>query len=145
MCWYALEGCVVINSAVGLLHQDKADSLSTMLSIMDDSRVRTGLPWELNILQPQQNGRHFSDDVFICISMKENVSILSKFVTKGPMNNKPVLVQIMFWYLREVTSYYLNQSWLYMRRSASESQMLLTIWLIIELGYLNYSFRGHLL
>ena len=67
-----------------------------MLSIMDDSRVRTGLPWELNILQPQQNGRHFSDDVFICISMKENVSILSKFVTKGPMNNKPVLVQIMF-------------------------------------------------
>ena len=55
----------------------------------------------INTLRPRQNGRHFADDVFKCIFLNENASIatkiLLKFVPKGPINNIPVLVQIMAW------------------------------------------------
>ena len=57
---------------------------------------------------PRQNGRHFPDDIFRSIFMmgvfcfdKKN---LPKFVPKGPINNNPVLAQIM-------PSHYLNQFW----------------------------------
>ena len=46
-------------------------------------------------------GRHFADDIFICIFLDENVwipiKISLKFVPKGPINNIPSLVQIMAW------------------------------------------------
>ena len=52
-------------------------------------------------LGPRPNNRHFSDDIFKCIFLKENVWILIKiplkFVPRGPINNIPVLVQIMAW------------------------------------------------
>ena len=55
----------------------------------------------LNTLRPRQNGRHFSDDIFKCIFLNENVwipiEISLKFVPKGPINNIPALVQIMAW------------------------------------------------
>ena len=55
----------------------------------------------LNSLRPRQNGRHFADDIFNCISLIENIWIpikLSlKFVPRGPINNIPALVQIMAW------------------------------------------------
>ena len=55
----------------------------------------------LNSSSPGQNGRHFPDDIFKCISMNENVwisiKISLKFVPKGPINNIPALVQIMAW------------------------------------------------
>ena len=35
------------------------------------------------------------------------IKILFKFVTKGPINNIPALVQIMAWH--QTTSHYLNQ------------------------------------
>ena len=54
-----------------------------------------------NTLRPKQNGCHFADDTFKHIFMNENVRILInislKFVPKGPINNIPVLVQIMAW------------------------------------------------
>ena len=54
-----------------------------------------------NTLKPRQNGRHFPDDAFKCISLNENVwislKISLKFVPKGPINNIPALVQIMAW------------------------------------------------
>ena len=54
-----------------------------------------------NKLRPGQNSRHFPDDIFKCIFLNENVSILikisPKFVPKGPINNIPALVQIMAW------------------------------------------------
>ena len=62
-----------------------------------------GYPTEthLNTLRPGQNGRHFTDDIFKCIFLNENVYISSKislkFVPKGPINNIPALVQIMAW------------------------------------------------
>ena len=53
----------------------------------------------INRLRPRQNGRHFADDTFKHIFMNENVrisiKISLKFVSKGPINNIPALVQIM--------------------------------------------------
>ena len=55
----------------------------------------------INTLRPRQNGRHFADDTFKRIFVNENVRISVKFslkfVHKGPINNIPVLVQIMAW------------------------------------------------
>ena len=56
---------------------------------------------EINTLRPRQNGRHFTDDIFKCIFLNENVwipiKISMKFVPRGPINNIPALVQIMAW------------------------------------------------
>ena len=71
-----------------------------------------------NKLRPRQNGRHFTDYTFKCIFLKENIRISIKislmFVAKGPINNIPVLIQIMAWRLitDKVPSHYLNQWWL---------------------------------
>ena len=47
----------------------------------------------------RQNGRHFTDDTFKCISLNENVwikiKISLKFVLKDPISNIPALVQTM--------------------------------------------------
>ena len=55
----------------------------------------------VNTLRPRQNGRHFSDDIFICIFLNENVWISIKnslkFVPRVRINNIPALVQIMAW------------------------------------------------
>ena len=55
----------------------------------------------INTLRPRQNGRHFTDDTFKCIFLKENISISIKislkFVPKGPIDNIPALFQIMAW------------------------------------------------
>ena len=53
-------------------------------------------------LRLRQNGRHFADDIFKCIFLKENVWILIKisfkFVPKCPINNISSLVQMMAWH-----------------------------------------------
>ena len=49
----------------------------------------------INTLRPRQNGCHFPDDIFKCIFLDENVLI--SIVPKGPINNIPVLAQIMAW------------------------------------------------
>ena len=55
-----------------------------------------------NTLRSGQNGRHFTDDIFKCICLNENIWILInislKFVPKGKINNIPALVQIMAWH-----------------------------------------------
>ena len=52
-------------------------------------------------LRPRQDGRHFTDDIFICIFLNEKEWIwnwiLPNFIPKGPINNMPALVQIMAW------------------------------------------------
>ena len=59
------------------------------------------LPLSFNTLRPRQNGRHFQDDIFKCISLNESVwisiEISLKLVPKVSMNNIPTLVQIMAW------------------------------------------------
>ena len=57
--------------------------------------------WIINTLRPRQNGRHFADDTFKRIFLNENVRISIKisptFVSRGPINNIPALVQTMAW------------------------------------------------
>ena len=47
-------------------------------------------------IPPGQNGRHFADDDFICISVNEKfctlINIPLKFVPKGPIGNNPAFV-----------------------------------------------------
>ena len=55
----------------------------------------------LSTLSPRQNCRIFSDDIFKCIFLNENVwiflDIARKFVPKVPIDNTPALVQMMPW------------------------------------------------
>ena len=55
----------------------------------------------INTLRPRKYERHFADDIFKCILLNKNVWIAIrnslKFVPKGPVNNSPVLGQIMVW------------------------------------------------
>ena len=82
---------------------------------------------QLHKLRPRQNGRHFADDIFICIFLNENIwiaiKISTKFVPEGPINNIPPLVQIMAW--RRIGDKPLSEAMVvefanaYMRHSAS--------------------------
>ena len=85
---------------------------------------------QLHKLRPRQNGRHFADDIFICIFLNENIwiaiKISTKFVPEGPINNIPTLVQIMAW--RRIGDKPLSEAMVvefadaYMRHSASVSK-----------------------
>ena len=54
-----------------------------------------------NTLRPRQNGRHFADDTFKRIFLKENVRISIEislnFVPRSPIDTIPALFQIMAW------------------------------------------------
>ena len=54
-----------------------------------------------NTLRPKWNGHHFPDDICKCVFFNENVlisiNISLKFIPNAPMDNIPVLVQIMAW------------------------------------------------
>ena len=56
-------------------------------------------PYDINTLRPRQNGPHFPEDIFKCISLNEKVwisiNISMKFVSKGQINNILGLVHIM--------------------------------------------------
>ena len=55
-----------------------------------------------NTFRPRQNGCHIADAIYKCIFLNENVwisiRISLKFVSKGPINNKSALVQVMYWH-----------------------------------------------
>ena len=55
----------------------------------------------LNTLRPRHNVCHFTDDIFKCIFLSENVwipiKISLKFVPRGPINYIQALVQKMAW------------------------------------------------
>ena len=57
--------------------------------------------YPVNTLRSRQNGRHFAEDIFMCIFLNEHVwisiRISLKFVPSGPIDNIPALVQIMAW------------------------------------------------
>ena len=57
----------------------------------------------ITTLKPRQSGPYFHDDIFKCVFLNENVWISIEnspnFVAKGPVNNIPVLFQIMAWRL----------------------------------------------
>ena len=72
----------------------------------------------INTLRLRQIGHCFPDDIFKCIFLNENIwisiKISLKFVSKGPINNFPALVEIMAWRCPGTShsSHYLNQWWL---------------------------------
>ena len=55
--------------------------------------------WCFNSSLPGQKGRHFADDIFRCIFVNEKfcilIKILLKFVSVGPIDNNPSLVETM--------------------------------------------------
>ena len=57
--------------------------------------------WFIITLRTQQNGRHFADDIYKSMILNGNCRILIlnslKYAHKGPVNNKPALVQIRAW------------------------------------------------
>ena len=57
--------------------------------------------FDLNSSPHEQNGRHFTDDIFIRIFVNEKfyifIEISLKFVPKGPITNDPALPQVMAW------------------------------------------------
>ena len=92
--WGVPEGVPDLQSHEALWHQ-KASGSSRCLRTLCNSQAC------LNTLRPRQNGRHFADDTFKRIFLKENVWILIKislkFVAKSPIDNIPALFQIMAW------------------------------------------------
>ena len=70
------------------------DSMGSKMGSLSDTRY--GEVRGFNTLRLRQNGCHFPDDIFKCISSNENIWILLKislkFVPKGLINNIPALV-----------------------------------------------------
>ena len=68
------------------------------MHLLIDTTAASPIDRGVNSSSPGQNGRHFPDDIFACIFLKENVwtsiKILLKFIPNGPINNIPALVQI---------------------------------------------------
>ena len=56
----------------------------------------------LNVLRPRQDSYQFPGNICKCIFLNENILILIeislKLDHKGPINNIPVMVQIMAWH-----------------------------------------------
>ena len=95
-CGYCVENCVSADSGM-------ADP-GTILVEMHGTRVLRSIgrhSLEFWPSPPGQNGRNFADVIFKCIFLNENVWISNKFsmkfVTKGPINNIPAMVQTMAW------------------------------------------------
>ena len=68
----------------------------------------------INASPPEQNGRHFADDIFRCIFVNEihciSIKISLGSVPKSPIDNHPALVWIMAWH-QIGANHYLNQCW----------------------------------
>ena len=63
------------------------------LTIKETSKLRI-----MNTLRSKQNGRRFSDDNSKSILLNEiciSIQIPLKYVSNGPLDNKPAVVQIM--------------------------------------------------
>ena len=57
--------------------------------------------FDFNTLRSRLNGHHYTDDIFECVFLNENILISIKislnFVPEGQINCIPALVQIMAW------------------------------------------------
>ena len=58
--------------------------------------ARNELQW-LNLSPPGQNGHHFTDDIFICISRNAEFCISNSTEVESLIQNKSALVQVMAW------------------------------------------------
>ena len=88
----------------GTFLQHPLEKIGHLWVLVYSSKDKAYYYWSVvNTFGPRQNGRHFADDIFKCIFVNENVwipiKISLKVVPKGPINNIPVLVQILAWRL----------------------------------------------
>ena len=91
-------------SSVTIWQEHNSSSLSNLLQTNSKNKCA------IYTLRPRQDVRHFPDDILKYIFLNENVwisiTISLMFVSKGPINNIPALVQIM------ACRHYLNRWWL---------------------------------
>ena len=84
-----------------------------------------GGDFNINILRPRQNERHFADSIFKCILLNENKWISLKvslnFVPLAQINNIPTLVQVMAWRRPGTKPWWLVYWCVYMHHLASIS------------------------
>ena len=85
-----METCLLAPTAGLMPIMSSYLQLATIVHGQD--RLLVHHPHILNTLRPRQNGRHFTDDIFKCIFLYENIWISLKFVPKDPVNNIPALV-----------------------------------------------------
>ena len=75
---------------------------NSFIFILENAFENASAKWRLfglglnELILPGQNSRHFADDIFRCISVKEKFCILIKislkFVLNGLIDNNPALV-----------------------------------------------------
>ena len=100
---YGMQCCVLIGidvfGVLGRLTWCYCPYFTGLLT--EFSGIWSGATNGVNTSGSRQNGRRFADDVFKCIFLNENISILIKisleFVPTGPITNIPSLVQIVAW------------------------------------------------
>ena len=58
--------------------------------------------WYLKYVQPRQNAANLAGVIFKCIFMIEkfciSIRISLKYVLRGPIDNRPALVQVLAWH-----------------------------------------------
>ena len=93
--WHQVEngtGFVLLSAHINIIAYDMTPSRSSCFRIT----------LFVNSFRPRRNRRHLADDIFKYISLNENVlisiEISLKFISKGPINTIPALVQLMAWY-----------------------------------------------
>ena len=98
--WLSLQKIYLQKNISVLIHR-QSSSNEHFVTNRNMSKQKTPCDTQFNTLRPRQNGRHFADDIFKCISLNENVQISVKislkFVPMGPIGNIPALVQKMAW------------------------------------------------
>ena len=102
------------NRKIGMAQTCRVFSKRCVASVLARSNglYNAPLPESFNSSPPGQNGRHFADDIFICIFLNEHFSIFisMRFVPKVLINNLSALVQVMA-RCCQATNYYLKQWW----------------------------------
>ena len=97
----------VVNSVSGQ-RQDRFACHRLEAAWQGSSMMLGSIPWSadgdravVNALKPEQNGRHFADDIFKLIFFNEYCCVLIqislKFVSRDRTGNTPQLAQIMDW------------------------------------------------
>ena len=120
--WQVCDCCLVsfitsLNGVIDVLHlalklhryfssnhncvHPKRTQIFYLIRTLSGEMIR-GKPWNcfvITILRPRKIYRHFEDDICKCISLNENylisIRISAKFVSMGPFDHMPSLVQIM--------------------------------------------------
>ena len=125
---------IVTSSLIGWAHTQNDTSVLTLPPVEPAIFSST-----LNTLRVRQNGCHFTDDIFKCIFLNENVWIPIKFHWNLFLRVQLTIFQYWLrWWLGafQVTSYYLNQ-WLLVHRCtyAPPGFNELICWIILKKKY----------